>query len=214
MKTMWISLLIAASLLLGPATGHALEAGKDYEPVSPPQRASVNPGQIEVLEFFWYRCPHCFSLEPGLNEWARKQPRDVVVKRVPALLGPSWAPMARAYYALEALGLTEQLHGDVFNAIHVQGMDLNPPDSFLDWAATKGVDRQKLAEAYNSFATNTKVLRAQQLTRDYKLNGVPAIAIHGKHLTNVALTGSEPALFKTVDALIDLERKGNPRGGR
>ncbi len=202
-----LMMLLALGLSIATPAAHALEAGKDYAVISPAQPVSVKKGQVEVLEFFWYRCPHCFHLEPELNDWAKKQPKNVVLKRVPAILNDSWAALARAYYALEAVGMSDKLHGDVFDAFHVKGMDLTPPETFFDWAVTKGVDRKKLASAYNSFAVDIKVMRAQQLTRDYKLTGVPAIAINGKFTTSAYMTGGVPELFKTVDALIAQERK-------
>jgi thiol:disulfide interchange protein DsbA len=202
-----LMMLLALGLSIATPNVQALEAGKDYAVLSPKQPTSVKKGQVEVLEFFWYRCPHCFDLEPELNAWAKKLPKNVVLKRVPAILNDSWAALARAYYALEAVGMSDKLHGDVFNAFHAQGMNLTPPETFFDWAVTKGVDRKKLASAYNSFAVDTKVMRAQQLTRDYKLTGVPAVAINGKFTTSAYMTGGHPELFKTMDALIAQERK-------
>jgi thiol:disulfide interchange protein DsbA len=200
-------LLLALGLTFTAPAARALEADKDYAVLSPAQPVSVKKGQVEVLEFFWYRCPHCFHLEPDLNAWAKKQPKNVVLKRVPAILNESWAAMARAYYALEAVGMNNKLHEALFNAFHVQGMDLTPPQTFFDWAVTQGVDRKKLADAYSSFSVDTKVMRAQQLTRDYKLTGVPAIAINGKFVTSAYMTGGQPELFKAVDELIAMELK-------
>lgn len=194
------------TLIFASAPAAALDWGKDYVEV-PNQPTSVKRGQVEVLEFFWYRCPHCFHLEPELNAWLKKLPKNVVFKRVPGVLNDSWLPLTRAYYALEAAGLLEQLHGDVFHAIHVQGMDLNPPNAFLDWAVTKGADRKKLADAYNSFAVDTKVMRAQQLTRAFKLSGVPGFVVNGKYTTSAYLTGGNPQTFKVLDELIAMESK-------
>ncbi|MEW5789199.1 MAG: thiol:disulfide interchange protein DsbA/DsbL [Pseudomonadota bacterium] len=207
MKNLLTRLTLAAALVLAQHTAFALDAGKDYQELSPAQAVETKRGQIEILEFFWYRCPHCFELEPELSAWAKKQAKDVVIRRVPGILNPGWAALARAYYALEAIGQAERLHGDVFNAIHVQGMDLNPPERFFDWAVTKGVDRKQIADAYNSFAVNTKVMRAQQMTAAYKLNGVPAFAVNGKYVTSAYMAGSVPAAFKVLDELIAQERK-------
>lgn len=203
--------ILAASLALALQPAQAAEWGKDYLELGQTQKTDVKKGQVEVIEFFWYRCPHCFELEPQLNAWAKKLPRDVVLRRVPGILQPGWAPLARAFYALEAVGMLDKLHDDVFSAIHVQGNDLNQPDRFFDWAATKGVDRKQVADAYNSFAVNTKVMRAQQLTAAYKLNGVPAFAVNGKFVTSAYMTGGVPAMFKTLDELIAQERKNNGR---
>lgn len=209
MKRFFASLAMTAALALAQHPALALEAGKDYQELATAQPVDVKKGQIEVLEFFWYRCPHCFDLEPELNAWAKKLPKDVVLRKVPGILNPNWANLARAYYALEAIGMLEKLHGEVFNAIHVQGQDLNPPERFLDWAVTKGVERKKIADAYNSFAVNTKVMRAQQLTNAYKLNGVPAFAINGRYVTSAYMTGGVPSMFKALDELIAQERKKN-----
>jgi thiol:disulfide interchange protein DsbA len=197
-------LVLALMFASAPAT--ALEWGKDYVEV-PNQPTSAKRGQVEVLEFFWYRCPHCFHLEPELNAWLKKLPKNVVFKRVPGVLNDSWLPLTRAYYALEAVGLLDALHDDVFHAIHVQGMDLNPPNAFLDWAVTKGADRKKLADAYNSFAVDTKVMRAQQLTRAFRLSGVPGFVVNGKYSTSAYLTGGVPEMFKVLDGLIAMESK-------
>lgn len=209
MKRLLALLATTFALALHPA--QAAEWGKDYIELGQYQKPDVKRGQVEVLEFFWYGCPHCFELEPELNAWARKLPKDVVLKRVPGILPqrPDWVPLARAFYALEAIGMDEKLHAELFNAIHVKGMDLNPPGRFIDWAVSKGVDRKKITDAYNDFTVNTKVMRAQQLTSAYKLNGVPAFAVNGKFVTSAYMTGSVPATFKTLDELIAQERKKN-----
>ena len=209
MKRFLALMSMAAALLLTQFPAHAIETANDYLEVSPAQPTSVKKGQVEVVEFFWYRCPHCFELEGELNAWARKLPNDVVLKRVPGILNPGWASLARAFYALEAIGMREKLHDEVFNAIHVQGQDLNDPERFFDWAVTKGIDRKKIADAYNSFSVNTQVMRAQQMTAGYKINGVPAFAVNGRYVTSAYLTGSVPAMFKTLDTLIAQERKKN-----
>jgi len=195
------------ALLFASAPAAALDWGKDYVEI-PAQPTSVKRGQVEVLEFFWYGCPHCFHLEPELNAWTKKLPKNAVFKRMPGVLTDAWMPLTRAFYALEAVGLQEKLHGEVFHAIHVEHLDLNPPGAFLDWAAKKGADRKKLADAYNSFAVDTKVMRAQQLTRDFKLSGVPAFVVNGKYSTSSYLTGGNPQTFKVLDELIAMESKG------
>jgi thiol:disulfide interchange protein DsbA len=205
------ALALVLPLLLNTAPAAAITPGVDYLELTPPQPTDAKRGQIEVVEFFWYRCPHCFHLEPDLNAWIRKQPRDVVISRVPATLNESWVPLARAYYALDALGLEPRLHDALFDAIHVRGMDLNPPGAFLDWAVTKGVDRRKLANAYNSFGVNSKVMRAQQMTKDYNITGVPAFAVNGKYVTSAYMAGGEKQLFAVLDQLIAKERKPRHR---
>jgi len=207
MKKLLATLLLALPLTFAAHGTFAADAGIDYAVLSPAQRTDVKPNQVEVLEFFWYRCPHCFNLEPELEAWAKKLPKNVVFKRVPGVLGDSWLPLARAYYALEALGLVDKLHGEAFTAIHRQGMDLNNPEVFFDWAVTKGVDRKKLAAAYNSFGVNSKAMRAKQMTQAYKLTGVPAFAVDGKYTTSAYMTGSHARLFEVLDEVIDMQLK-------
>lgn len=185
----------------------AAEAGKDYAVVSPAQPVETQ-GKIEVTEFFAYTCPHCFELEPELNAWAKKLPKNVVFKRQPVIFSDSWEPMARAYFALEALGVVDKLHGDVFNALHVEDKKLTDADTFFDWGAKHGLDRAKLKAAYQSFAIGAKIARAKQLQRAYKINGVPALTVNGKYLTTGSMTGSNQKSLQVVDDLIRMESKG------
>lgn len=203
-------LLLACCLSGLYAPAQAIEAGMDYLDLGS-ARPTEAKGKIEVMEFFWYGCPHCYRLEPELKAWAKKLPKDVVLRRIPATLNANWEPMTRAYYALEAIGLTDKLHAKVFDAIHANGLDLNKPEAFIDWAAKQGADRAKLAQAYNSFSVNTKVMHSRQVAQEYKLTGVPAFVVNGRYVTSAYMTGSNPALFEALDSLIQGERK---RAGR
>lgn len=202
----WPSWLILPIVLLFAPALQAAEWGKDYVELSPPQPVEGR-ARVEVLEFFWYRCPHCAQLEGELAEWVRRLPRDVQFKRQPAVLSDGWMPLTRAYYALEAVGAVERLHTEVFRAIHEQHIDLNDPDTFFDWASGRGVDRKKIADAYNSFSVNAKAGRAKQMTGRYKITGVPAFVVNGKYQTSAYLTGGNKRLFETLDDLIAQERK-------
>lgn len=200
-----LTLLTTLALVLLPAA-QAAEWGKDYVEISPAQPVEVPRGKVEVIEFFWYRCPHCADLEPELEAWIKRQPAHVVVRRQPAVLNDGWLPLTRAYYALEAVGQLERLHAEVFKAIHRERIDLNDPNTFFDWAAARGVDRRKLAEAYNSFSVNAKAARAKLLSARYKITGVPAFVVNGKYQTSAYLTGGHKELFRVLDALIEQER--------
>jgi protein dithiol oxidoreductase (disulfide-forming) len=184
----------------------AADAGFDYAVLSPPQRTD-SPGKVEVIEFFWYKCPHCYHLEPGLNQWLKTLPKYVAFKRIPAILNDNWLPMAKAYYAMEALGVTDRLHDQVFDAIHEERINLDNLDTLAAWMAKHGVGQEKFKRTYNSFSVSAKANRARQLTRSYKINGVPTLAVQGRYTTSMSMTGSESALFSTLDQLIDLSRK-------
>jgi thiol:disulfide interchange protein DsbA len=168
-----------------------------------------NPAKVEVIELFWYGCPHCYQLEPTLSAWVKKLPKDVEFKRVPAIARPDWAPGAKAYYTMDALGVTEKLHAALFEAIHKQrSVKPNDDAALLDWIVKQsGLDRKKVEEAYNSFSVNTKMMRASQIFRASGATGVPALIIDGKYLTSSTLAGGNNEALKTADYLIDKARK-------
>jgi thiol:disulfide interchange protein DsbA len=168
-----------------------------------------NPAKVEVIELFWYGCPHCYQLEPTLSAWVKKLPKDVEFKRVPAIARPDWAPGAKAYYTMDALGVTEKLHAALFEAIHKQ-RSVRPNDdaALIDWITKQGgLDRKKVEEAYNSFTVNTKMMRASQIFRASGATGVPSLIIEGKYLTSSTLAGGNDEALKTAEYLIDKARK-------
>ncbi len=213
-------LRLAAWLLAFTVSANAsaqFVAGKDYILINPPQ--STNSGKkIEVLEFFWYACPHCNSLQPSLHTWLKRKPADVEFRRVPAAFQESWLQLARTYYALEAMGLVERLHRDLFAAIHEQRA-LNPkallsnPSPLFDWIASKGVDRQKFIDTYNSFAVNARTQRTMQVTESYDIRFTPTLVVNGRYLTapSLGLRDGENVnyerYFRVLDQVIAMARK-------
>lgn len=184
------------------------QSGFEYMPT---QQAipTDNPAKIEVTELFWYGCPHCFAMEPQLAAWVKKLGKDVEFKRVPGIARPDWAPGAKAYFAMDALGVTEKLHSALFEAIHKQ-RSVKPFDdaALIDWIAKQGgLDRKKVEEAYGSFSVNTKIMRASQIFRASGATGVPTLIIDGKYLTSSTLAGGNDEALKTADYLIDKARK-------
>lgn len=185
--------------------------GHEYARVKHPQPVSTGKN-IEVLEFFWYRCPHCFQLEPSVDKWLKTLPRDAQVRRVPAVFRDDWMPGARIYYTLEQMDLTDRLHAKVFDAYNVQNLNLNDPKVLGGWIARQGVDREKFESIYNSFSTQSKVMQGARLGSSYAITGVPAFFIDGKYATSMSMTGSEQRLFEVLDQLIVKARA--ERGGR
>ncbi len=168
-----------------------------------------SPAKIEVTELFWYGCPHCYALEPQLAAWVKTLPKDVVFKRVPGLPRPDWAPMAKAFYVMEALGLTEKLHSKLFDALHKQKAFLpNDERATIDWMTKEsGLDRKKVESEFNSFSLNTKLNQAAQIFRSSGATGVPSLIIDGKYITSVTMAGGNQEVFNVANYLIENIRK-------
>ena len=188
---------------------------REYTRVNPPQ-ATDSGNRVEVIEFFWYGCIHCYNLETPLKAWLKRKPSDVVFRYVPAIFDTaSWSPMARAYYALDAMGVVEKYHDDIFNAVHRDGQKamVTDPRVLADWLAAKGVDKQKFLETYNSFAVNSRVQRSVDVTRSYDVPGTPSLVVDGKYLTGPSMTVNPDnsvnyeRFFQVLDQLIARARK-------
>lgn len=202
-------LLSAACLILASALPAAfaqgISPGSHYRVIDNPQPTSAGPGEVEVVELFWYGCPHCYSLESAVQRWVENKPEHVQFVRMAAVLGPSWAPHAQAFYAAEVLGVVEQIHQPLFNAIHAQRRRLNTPEALADFFAEQGIDRDEFLKAYNSFAVHVKVRRAQSMGRRYGVDGVPSFVVAGKYETSVGMAGSPANLFRVIEHLVALE---------
>lgn len=164
-------------------------AGKDYQVLDQPAQVEAPTGKIEVVEFFSYMCPHCNAFEPTFSAWVKKAPKDVVVRRVPVHFLPNFQVLQRMYFALEAMNLVDKLHAGVFAAVHSESRNFNSAAVAADWVAAQGVDRAKFMDQYNSFTVATKATRATQLTNAYKVEGVPALGVAGRFLTEGTAKG-------------------------
>lgn len=179
------------------------KAGTDYEVLSKPV-ATQSGDKIEVLEFFWYGCPHCFKFEPTLSAWVKKLPANVKFTRIPAPLNPKWMVHTRVFYALELMGEGDKYHEDIFNAMHVERQRLYTEEKLANFLAGKGVDKKLLLETMNSFGVEMRARKAAQLARSYQLHGVPMLTVNGKYL----VTGEKAGSFKNmVDIASYLIRK-------
>jgi thiol:disulfide interchange protein DsbA len=206
-----IAMLVLAVSALGfqaCAVADAPKVGDQFDAVAQPT-STDNPAKIEVLELFWYGCSHCHHMETPLNAWVKKLPGDVYFKRVPGLPNPSWAPMAKAYYAMETLGVLEKLHTPLFDAIHKQKA-FNPTDekAAIDWVAKQsGLDRIKVEGAFKSFTTNTSLNRAALIFRNSGATGVPSLIVDGKYITSGTMAGGNEQALKVTDYIIENVRK-------
>ena len=190
------------------AQGGAPTEGKHYVRLSQPVPAAGG-GKVEVVEFFWYGCPHCNDFEPMLEAWVKKLPADVVFRRVPvAFREEPFGSHQRLYYALEAMGQVEAVHRKVFYAIHVERQRLDKAPDIAAFMGKNGVDGAKFLEVFNSFAVQTKARQARQLSEAYKIDGVPALGVQGRYYTSGSLAGSLPQALSVTDHLIERARKG------
>ena len=198
-------LLVFLLLFINSAALQAAEytEGVHYKKVTP---VSTDAGdKIEVLEFFWYGCPHCYSFEPYINAWKKTKPANVEFVRVPAIFRPDWEVQARTYYALSNMGVVEDIHGKIFTAMHKDKKRLDKKELLTDFVVENGVDRKKFEEEYNSFAVDNMVRKAKKKQTAYKIEGVPSIAVNCKYLTSGSMSGSYDNMVKILDYLVKKE---------
>ncbi len=190
-------------LVSGTACAEAFQEGKHYKRVE--QSKAIPGDKIEVLEFFWYGCPHCYSFEPYLGKWKSSKPDNVEFVRVPATFQPLWELHARAYYALQMLDVGEKIHPKFFSEVHNKKNYLKTLDSLAAFVQKYGVERAEFIDAMNSFAVENNVRKARKLVEGYQLTGVPAVAVNGKYLISASMAGSYDNMIKIIDFLIEKE---------
>lgn len=197
--------LLGAAALGLPGMAWAQREG--FRRLDKPVAVEAPAGKIEVVEFFWYSCPHCNAFEPKLVKWIAAQGPDVSVRRVPVAFRDDFVPQQRLFYALEAMGKVGDLHHKVFEAIHGQRNPLNREEMILAFAEKNGLDRTKFQEMYNSFAVSTKARRATQLQDAYKVEGVPALGVAGRFYIDGETAGSMDKALLVADQLVAEARK-------
>lgn len=210
----------ALSLCLVAATAGATPAnpqsGTDYRTLEKAQ-STDSGNKIEVIEFFWYSCPHCKAFDPDLTAWVKKQGDKIAFKRVPVMFREEMMPEQRFYYALEAMGKADEMQEKIFKAIHTDRQRLDKEEAIVDYVVKHGIDKQKFLDLYKSFGVQTKVRRAAQLQEQYKVDGVPMIAIDGRYVTSPSIIAASignqteaalhAATFQVMDALLVKAKK-------
>jgi len=199
-----LSLLATGAALPALAQRVAPREGTEYQRLPKPAPVDTPAGKIEVVEFFAYSCVHCYNFEPLLEDWQKRLPADVVLRRTPVAFSPAFVPMQRLYYTLETMGLVGKLHAAVFKAIHVDRLPLTTDGPITDWVVRQGVDRAKFTEIFNSGATATKATRAAALQDAYAIEGTPALGVAGRFM----VPGQGPNTLVVANALIANVRKG------
>lgn len=202
---------LATVLMLLAAIALPLQAEEDYIegahylPIDPPMQTTAPAGKVEVMELFWYGCPHCYALEPHLNEWLETKPDAIVFKRVPAVLNPHWTLHAQAFFAAEKLDAVETIHTPMFQAIHAQRRRLNNPDQITRFVSTLGVDPQAFRQALDSPDIRAKLQESYELGRASQATGVPALIVAGKYRVTASLAGGYPEMLDVVNYLVKME---------
>ena len=198
----------AAALPNAAWAQRSYQEGQDYVALDKRVPGDSAAARVEVIEFFWYSCPHCNAFEPRLEQWAAKLPKEITLRRVPVAFRDDFVPQQRLFYVLEAMGKVEELHKKVFYAIHVEKRPLNSQAAIGEWIVAQGVNKVKFDELYNTFAIQAKSTRATKLQNDYKVSGVPAMGIAGRFYTDGALAQSMERALEITDWLVSEVKKG------
>lgn len=199
-----LALLLVASVQATPS----FDEGIEYRVVPEPER--LEPGaDVEVLEIFWYGCPHCYRLEPAIKSWLENKPDGASFRRLPSAATSRWIPHAKAYFAAEQLGELDKLHEPLFKALHEERRPLFTDEALIAFAAEQGIDEEAFRAAYGSFPVDMQVRRSADLARRYQLKGVPAIVVNGKYITGITEAGGQDKLFELVNYLVAKEQGGD-----
>lgn len=205
-KSVILFALLCSSVSLLPLAASAATYKEKihYEQVQPPQPTTTKD-KVEVVEMFWYGCPHCNALEPYVNRWLKRKPKNVEFVRIPAVFRPTWELHARAFYTAEILGVLDKTHSAMFEAIHQQKRRLNTEKELMEFFAEHGVKNEDFKRVFHSFAVEAKVRRAKDLSQRYGISGVPSIIVNGKYRTGAQLAGGNANIFKVVNFLVEKE---------
>ena len=197
------NLISALSIFLAftlPSAAQEFQEDVNFFPLLVEQPVRTG-GRIEVLEIFWYGCPHCYALEPYLKKWLKNKPEFVEFVQLPAVLNRSWAFDARVFYTFVALGLMDQLHEAYFDAIHQDRRRMKNVEQVGSWAQEQGIDPQLILDTFNSFGVDSMLANATQMSGRYEADGVPTIIIDGKYRTTVSLAGGHNEIIDLINYL-------------
>tara|TARA_Y100001934_G_C12361333_1_gene780919 strand:+ start:1530 stop:2174 length:645 start_codon:yes stop_codon:yes gene_type:complete len=201
-----LSLFLSLSITIILDAHAEITKGRDYAMLLNPQ-PTTSGDKIEVLEFFWYGCPSCYKLHPQIRSWQKRIPKDVSLKYIPTIFRKSWIPGAKTFYTLEILGKINKLHDKIYDAIHIEKIDLTKEEILFNWLEEHGINRKKFISIYNSFSIANKSSQSSQMPRKYGLKGVPSLVIDGRYLISGRMGGTPQDTIRTLDKLINKIRK-------
>ncbi len=188
------------------ATSVLAQGRPQYSELNPPQPTVGEGGKVEVVEFFWYGCPHCYSIEPLVEQWKKSLPPEAVFRPFPAVFNARWGHDAAIFYTFEALGVLDKLHRPFFDAIHRDHLRTDDPKALAAWVKEHGIDPKKFEDTMKSFSVQAKVRRAAQLTAAYKIDGTPAFAVAGRYTVSAEQGGSREGMLQAVSYLVNKVR--------
>jgi thiol:disulfide interchange protein DsbA len=198
------SVIVLAWVMSTPVVAATYKEGEAYELVKPVQPTSSG-NKVEVVELFWYGCPHCYQFEPYVKRWLKDKPENVDFVRIPGVFRPDWALYGRAFYTANIMGVFDKIHEPLFEAIHELKRPLSSEDALAKFFAEHGVDEQEFHKVFRSFTVESKIRRAMDLGKRYGANGVPTMIVNGKYRTSASSAGSHAEVLKVVDYLIKKE---------
>jgi len=199
---------LGLSSVLSSIQAASIDEGIEYLKINPAVSTSVKDGQVEVVELFWYMCPHCFRFEPVMQKWLKNKPKNVVFKRVPAIFSPRWKFFAKIFYTSQLLEVEEKIHEPLFKAIHEKKARLgNEAAMATFFEKHAGIKKKDFMDVFNSFSVDAKVRKAEDLSKRYKAQGVPTLIINGKWRTGGTIAGGHEGMIQVADYLIKLESK-------
>jgi len=197
--------LMMMTAFLSAASARNYDEGIEYKRLKSPVPTQVKTGKVEVVELFWYGCPHCFRLEPDLHKWLKNKPANVEFIRIPAIFNKTWELHAKAYYTADFLGVMDKIHKPLFDAMHLKKQRLNNPAALKKFFAEQGVAEKDFDGVFNSFGVDAKVRRAKELSKQYGISGVPALVVNGKYLTDGPMAGGRKGMIEVLNHLIKKE---------
>ena len=205
--TRFIAIVFTLCLGFGSAWAQDMSIEGKYQKLSSPQ-ATSDPDKIEVVEVFWYGCPHCNSFQPYIHPWSTKIADDVAFVRMPAIFRDSWEAHARAYYTSNALNALDQTHSQLFDAIHQGGRPLNSKKSLQAFFSENGIAAEEFDKFYESFGVDSDIRRSKVMVARYGIRGVPAVIVNGKYRVSASMAGGYKEMLNVIDALVEIERAG------
>ncbi len=199
--------LVMMFVFLSAVSARNYDAGIEYKRLKSPVPTQVEAGKVEVVELFWYGCPHCFRLEPDLHKWLKNKPENVEFIRIPAIFNKTWALHAKAYYTADFLGVMDKIHKPMFEAMHLKKQRLSTAGAVKKFFIQQGVSAKDFDSVFNSFGVDAKVRRAKALSKQYGISGVPALVVNGKYLTDGPMAGGRKGMLEVLNHLIKKESK-------